>query len=63
MCIQNSNEFHVYRNITIQCCLFYQTHFESILQCKKEEKQEDEEEEQILAEEHEILINHTNLQR
>lgn len=40
------------------------THFESILQCKIEEKQEDkEQEEHILAEEHGILINHTNLQR
>jgi hypothetical protein len=51
--------------ITVQFCLFYQTHFKSIVQCKKEEQQEDEEEkgEGILADEHEILINHINLPR
>lgn len=40
------------------------THFKSIVQCKKEEQQEDvEEKEGILADEHEILINHINLLR
>jgi hypothetical protein len=50
--------------ITVQCCLFYQTHFKSVVQCKKEEQQEDQEEKEgILAAEHEILINHINLLR
>jgi hypothetical protein len=50
--------------ITVQCCLFYQTHFKSTVQCKKEEQQEDEEEKEgILDDEHEILINHINLVR
>jgi hypothetical protein len=50
--------------ITVQCHLFYQTDFKSIVQCKKEEQQEDEEEKEgILADEHEILINHINLLR
>jgi hypothetical protein len=51
--------------ITVQCCLFYQTHFKSIEHCKKEQQQEDDKEkgEGILADEHEILINHINLLR
>lgn len=39
-------------------------HFKSIVQCKKEEQQDEEEKgEGILADEHEILINHINLLR
>lgn len=65
MCIQNSESLVMFTEIiTVQCCLFYQTHFKSVVQCKKEEQQEDQEEKEgILAAEHEILINHINLLR
>jgi hypothetical protein len=63
MYIQNSKSLVTFTEIiTVHCCLFYQTHFKSIVQCKKEQQQEDEEE-GILADEHEILINHINLLR
>jgi hypothetical protein len=66
MYIQNSKSLVTFTEIiTVQCCLFYQTHFKSIVQCKKEQQQEDKEEKEegILADEHQILINHINLLR
>ena len=66
MYIQNSKSLVTFTEIiTVHCCLFYQTHFKSIVQCKKEQQQEEEEEKEegILADEHEILINHINLLR